>query len=218
MKFKQYIGFNLTHATSRVAVGVMFALLFTTTDVFAAPDTTTPIPIVWEQSFGDEQYSYESKAAMIAPDGMLTVVGTYKLVKNRRAPPEGGWIWRIDRSGKKISDIRFDNSISGSKLAGIDAFALVGEDAVAITGYLSSGKSFLIHVNASGKVVRTLDLGDGRIAKLFRMSDGSLMLAGQKNGDLLLTKLDKSGAIIWEKVTDRGKEIKSNLVYGRFAA
>jgi hypothetical protein len=206
---------NFTEAVLRVAAKVIFVLLFTTTGVFAVSETPTLIPKVWEQSFGDEQYSYESKAAMIAPSGMLTVVGTYTPVKNRHTPPEGGWIWKIDSNGKKISDVRFDSNISGLKLAGIDAIELIGSDVVAIAGRLSNGKSSLLHIDVAGKVVKTQELGNRRIAKLFRMSDGSLMLAGQKNGDLLLMKLDKSGAIVWEKVTDRGKD--DSLIDGSIA-
>jgi hypothetical protein len=63
-----------------------------------------------------------------------------------------------------------------------------------------------------------MDLGSRQIAKLFKMSDNSLVLAGQKHGDALLMKLDKSGAVIWEKVTDKGKDdslIDGNIVADR---
>lgn len=196
----------MTNLELSFAVEVMFVLLLTTTGVFAASDTPPLVPIIWEQSFGDEQYSYESKATMVTTDGILTVVGTYKPIKNRHAPPEGGWIWKIDGGGKKITDVRFNTNILNSSLVGIDACELVGDGVVAIAGRLSNGTSSLLQVDASGKVVKTTELGNRRIAKLFRMSDNTFMLAGQKNGDMLLMKLDKSGAIIWEKVTNRSKD------------
>ena len=206
MKLCQFFVRPFANAASRFASDVIYILLFTTTGVFAASDTSPPIPIVWEQSFGDDQYSYESKSAMVAPGGILTVVGTYKPVNNRHAPPEGVWIWKIDGSGKKIADVRFNGNIFNSALGRIDACELVADGVVALVVRLNDGSSSLIYVDAIGKVVKTLELGNRRIAKLFRMSDNSLMLAGQKNGDLLLMKLDKLGVIIWEKVTDKGKD------------
>ena len=206
MKLRRLLDCYFANAASSIVVAVMFVLLLNTTSIFAALESLLPVPMVWEQSFGDEQYSYKSEAAIVTSSGMLMAVGTYAPAKNRRAPPDGGWIWKIDGNGKRISDVRFDSSILGSTLAGIDALALVGDDNVAIVGHLSNGKSFLLHVNALGKVVKTIDLSSRHISKLFRMSDGSLMLAGQKNGDMLLMKLDKAGGIVWEKITDQGKD------------
>ena len=204
--WRHLVSHYITNSASKVALVVVFASIFSSTCVFATTDSSTPIPIAWEQSFGDEQYSYESMAAMAAPGGILTVVGTYNPVKNRHAPPEGVWIWKIDGGGNKIADVRFKFNILNSTLVGIDACELVGDGVVAMVARLSNGSSSLLYVDASGKVVKTVELGNRRIAKLFRMSDNSLMLAGQKNGDMLLMKLDKLGVIVWEKVTDKGKD------------
>jgi hypothetical protein len=208
---QQFISVTAVH----VATAVMFILIFTTTVFSAETEVSIPITTIWEQQFGDMQYSYESKAALLAPSGMLMVVGVYSSITNGYAP-EGGWIWSIDASGKKISDHRYHAEILGSRLVGIDAFEFVGNDVVAIAGRLSNGKSFLIHVDSSGKIVRTTDLGNRWIAKLIQMNDGSLLLSGQKNGDMLLMKMDKSGGIVWERMTNRGKD--DSLIDGDFIA
>ena len=208
MRLRMYFHCHYSErAASGYSIFVALVLTFATTTLLAATEGAAPIPyMAWEQSFGDEQYSYESKAAVVAPGGILTVVGTYNPVKNRHAPPEGVWIWKIDGGGNKIADVRFKFNILNSTLVGIDACELVGDGVVAMVARLSNGSSSLLYVDASGKVIKTVELGNRRIAKLFRMSDSSLMLTGQKNGNLLLMKLDKLGVIVWEKLTDKGKD------------
>lgn len=55
MKFCRYFGWPFTNTASHFAADVIIILLFTTTGVCAASDTSSPIPIAWEQSYGDEQ-------------------------------------------------------------------------------------------------------------------------------------------------------------------
>lgn len=192
----------------RSIFAILIFIIFTATPSAYSAQLNTLENILWEREYGDDTSSYISKSfAFSQADASLYISGIYRS-SAKGVPPkvQGIWVWKINSSGEKISEIRLKNA-EGKNIINVEALAITDVGNIIMVVTLEGKSSELIKINSSGEQLLLKDMAKGRrISKIIHTVDNKLLLIGQENTNALLMKVDGTGQTIWDKLLDRGKD------------
>lgn len=165
---------------------------------------------LWENKFGDAEYSYHNKAAFLSPkDSGLFIAGEY--TSSARGVPtvtEGLWVWKVNPAGEKIIDLKLKNPADDAKkYSNVEALAITENEDIILIAQMRRGRANLLKLNSAGEILLSKELKSERdISRIIPTADNNFLLIGHDKFNSLLMKIDANGEVLWEKINDRGKD------------
>lgn len=165
---------------------------------------------LWENKFGDADYSYHNRAAVLSPiDSGLFIAGEY--TSSARGVPtvtEGLWVWKVNPVGEKIIDLKLKNPADDAKkYLNVEALTITDSEDIILIAKMGGGRINLIKLNSVGEIVLSKELKSERdISRIIHTAGNNFLLIGHDRFNSLLMKMDANGEVLWEKVADRGKD------------
>lgn len=196
--------------TSKIAIAqlILCGMLFASITQ-AAPIETLP-GIQWEEKFGDNNYSYQKDITAAHPrHASIIIAGSYQTIpalKSEAPKTEGLWIWEINAKGEKIADIKLKNS-EGKIYYKIRSLAVATDDSMLLVSESGNGSSELVKIKPNGDVLFSNKMSSRKyVSKILYAGNGKFALFGTEKKNVLLMMVDDNGAVLWEKVINRGTD------------
>lgn len=195
---------------------LIFTVFFNANHIFAQDTSNKTLKILWQKEFnyGENIGCPPNVVSFNSTDNTLVLIGTsFKIPKDFLKGDWDGkfWLWEIDQQGNKIRDIllkeapkEFRSILIGS-IGGNPVFEDLNisknREIYAVGQFDSSNPSFM-KADLEGKNVSFKLIYEKRdilINKMIPLPDNSFLLLGSERGQGLLTKIDSTGNILWDR-------------------
>lgn len=162
--------------------------------------------ILWEKSFGEEDYEYGEAIVKTLDENFVIVGNTYYGEEN---PIEDVYVIKIDTSGNLLWKRMFGGKgceqVSSVQQTSDGGYIICG----GTTSFSEDFNIYVLRLDKDGEVIWEKSLGseDEEIGNsVLSLADDSFIILAyrgqEENRDIYLLKLDRDGNIIWEKIID----------------
>lgn len=170
--------------------------------------------IVWERTFGAGNLEYENQSLKISsePEELIIAGKSLKVAKDD-LQQEGVWVWKIDGTGHKKTEVNLKKIKVGKSSAILKATKSIvksDDETIMLLSKSDREETVLLKVSFKGEVIYSKKLeSNKRLTKILPTSDNAFLLIGEEKGYPYLLKIDATGSELWSKVFEQHK-------YGKF--